>query len=253
MKTIIPLCIFTLLSTLPLTFAETICVAHRGNNAEFLENSSAAIISAAEMDAPGIEFDVQHTKDGVPIIMHDKTLKRTTLDNGTCPRSKEIKSLTFTEIKRNCLLKDNAPIPSLDETLNYLTTSSSHPYIELKDHPNVNTIEILKKHYLEKPEDLVIISFKSSYLSWVNNKRKDYPFLKQVTLIWVNKKSKNSIASYLNGIDVKKLKKRHFKALKKKALIVGVWTKNSEKSINYYKDLGVDFITTNHIRRCLTL
>ena len=42
------------------------CIAHRGNNKYFLENSIASVKSkAGEMNADGIEIDIRHTKDGL--------------------------------------------------------------------------------------------------------------------------------------------------------------------------------------------
>lgn len=52
-------------------------VAHRGNAAEFPENTLPALRSALELGARHIEFDVQLTADHVPIVLHDSNLKRT--------------------------------------------------------------------------------------------------------------------------------------------------------------------------------
>ncbi len=242
---------FTLFSNL--SMAKTICVAHRGNNAEFLENSMAAIKSAAQLGTPGIEFDIHHTKDGVPILMHDKDLKRLTKDDGICPRSKKVNALTFREIRSKCLLTNDEPVPSLADALRYLSKTSSAAYVELKDKPREQTVQVLKKYYATMPNKLVLISFKENYLAYMQGQKNKYPFLKKVKLLLVAKKSKKSISSYLDGIDVKKLKKKHLKRLRKAGKIIGVWTKNSEKSITYYKDLKIDFVTTNEVRRCLSL
>lgn len=52
-------------------------VAHRGNAAEFPENTLPAIRSAFAHGIPYVEFDVQLAADGVPVVIHDPDLQRT--------------------------------------------------------------------------------------------------------------------------------------------------------------------------------
>ncbi|MDO4572863.1 MAG: glycerophosphodiester phosphodiesterase [Clostridia bacterium] len=54
------------------------CIAHRGFSSRYPENTMPAFEKAAEIGADGAEFDVQLTKDGVPVIFHDESLKRIT-------------------------------------------------------------------------------------------------------------------------------------------------------------------------------
>jgi glycerophosphoryl diester phosphodiesterase len=51
-------------------------VAHRGNAAEFPENTLEALGSAVELGAHFVEFDVQLTGDLVPVLSHDSDLVR---------------------------------------------------------------------------------------------------------------------------------------------------------------------------------
>lgn len=51
-------------------------VAHRGNAADFRENSLDAIRSAIELGVPCVEFDVQMSADAVPCLSHDANLRR---------------------------------------------------------------------------------------------------------------------------------------------------------------------------------
>lgn len=53
-------------------------IAHRGYSAIAPENTLAAIAAAVEARAAAVEFDVQFAADGVPVLMHDPTLDRTT-------------------------------------------------------------------------------------------------------------------------------------------------------------------------------
>jgi glycerophosphoryl diester phosphodiesterase len=51
-------------------------IAHRGASREAPENSRAAFDAALRHAVSGIEFDVQLTLDGVPVLYHDRTLSR---------------------------------------------------------------------------------------------------------------------------------------------------------------------------------
>jgi glycerophosphoryl diester phosphodiesterase len=51
-------------------------IAHRGNAAEFPENTLAALGSAVDLGLRCVEFDVQLTVDHVPVVLHDSDLMR---------------------------------------------------------------------------------------------------------------------------------------------------------------------------------
>lgn len=53
-------------------------VAHRGASAQAPENTLAAVRRAIAHDADLVEVDVQRTKDGALVLLHDTTLNRTT-------------------------------------------------------------------------------------------------------------------------------------------------------------------------------
>jgi glycerophosphoryl diester phosphodiesterase len=52
-------------------------IGHRGASAVAPENTMAAFREAIAAGADGIEFDVRLTRDGVPVVIHDSTLRRT--------------------------------------------------------------------------------------------------------------------------------------------------------------------------------
>jgi glycerophosphoryl diester phosphodiesterase len=52
-------------------------IGHRGASAVAPENTMAAFREAIAVGADGIEFDVRLTRDGVPVVIHDSTLRRT--------------------------------------------------------------------------------------------------------------------------------------------------------------------------------
>ena len=67
-------------------------VAHRGNAAEFPENTLAALGSAVDLGLRHVEFDVQVTADHVPVVIHDADLQRV----GARPDS--VHSLTWPQL-----------------------------------------------------------------------------------------------------------------------------------------------------------
>lgn len=91
-------------------------VAHRGDWRNFPENSLAAIQSCIDMGVDMVEIDVAFTRDGVPVLMHDKTLDRTTTGKGA------ISSKTYAQLK-TLRLRDGLgrptehEIPTLEDAL----------------------------------------------------------------------------------------------------------------------------------------
>jgi len=57
-------------------------IGHRGDSAHAPENTHAAFDLALDGGADGIEFDVRLARDGVPVVIHDATLRRTALREG---------------------------------------------------------------------------------------------------------------------------------------------------------------------------
>src|SRR5262245_36006639 len=69
-------------------------VAHRGAKNIAPENTIAAFDAAADIGANYVELDVRPTKDGEIILMHDRTVDRTTNGKG------EVTDFTLAEIRR---------------------------------------------------------------------------------------------------------------------------------------------------------
>ncbi len=66
-----------LLSDLSDNQQRPLIIAHRGASAVAPENTLAAFKRAIELGADGIELDVRLAKNGVPVVIHDATLRRT--------------------------------------------------------------------------------------------------------------------------------------------------------------------------------
>jgi glycerophosphoryl diester phosphodiesterase len=92
-------------------------IAHRGSSGTHPENTLAAFLAAADEGAQMCELDVQATRDGAVVVMHDETVDRTTDGHGA------VGQLTLTEIQRlDAGAKFDAKfsgerIPTLDEVM----------------------------------------------------------------------------------------------------------------------------------------
>lgn len=71
-----------------------LAIAHRGDSKNAPENTLASFKRALEMGADGIELDVQLTKDGQLVVIHDERVDRTTDGIGY------VKDFTLKELKR---------------------------------------------------------------------------------------------------------------------------------------------------------
>lgn len=93
-----------------------IVAAHRGDWRNYPENSLAAIDNAIKMGVDIVELDVQRTKDGVLILMHDTSLDRTTTGKG---KVKEVTmdSIAKLNLKNGCAIRTIHKVPILEEAL----------------------------------------------------------------------------------------------------------------------------------------
>jgi glycerophosphoryl diester phosphodiesterase len=154
-------------------------VSHRGAAGMAPENTLAAVKEGVESGAPYIEIDVRLTSDGVPVLMHDGSLDRTTDGSGSVGerdwnyvRNLDAGGSFSAEFK-------GEPVPNLDTVLEYMKGTSSTLVIEVKspgEYPGIadTLLASLKKYGMEKR--VVVISFDAG---WVEGFRKLAP---EVTL-----------------------------------------------------------------------
>ena len=114
--------------------------AHRGAHLDVPENSLLAIKEAIDLGIDIAEVDVRFTKDKHLVIMHDKTINRTTNGNG------KVSDLTFEEIRKYRLKqKDsltNEIIPTLEEVL-LAAKGKILIDLDIKDDESIDSIIVL--------------------------------------------------------------------------------------------------------------
>lgn len=107
--------------------------AHRGSAGTHPENTMVAFMEAQNVGAEGIELDVQLTKDGEVVVIHDESLNRTTNGKGY------VKDYTLNELKKfdasYKFTKHTGPvkIPTLREVLEMFRLNNMLLNIELKN------------------------------------------------------------------------------------------------------------------------
>jgi glycerophosphoryl diester phosphodiesterase len=114
-------------------------IGHRGASAVAPENTMAAFREALAVGADGIEFDVRLTRDGVPVVIHDSTVRRT----GGLPQ--RVAELTWMEISRVDVgswfaqkkelppgTYANETVPSLAELFTLFQSNNATLYLEMK-------------------------------------------------------------------------------------------------------------------------
>lgn len=93
-----------------------IVAAHRGDWRNFCENSLEAIDNAARMGVDIVEIDLQRTKDGHLILMHDASLDRTTTGKGLIADT-TLAYIKTLYLKNGCNIRTIQRVPTLEEAL----------------------------------------------------------------------------------------------------------------------------------------
>ena len=121
--------------------------AHRGFSGKYHENTLLAFEKAVEAGADGIELDVQLTKDGEVVIIHDETIDRTTDGKGF------VADYTYDELKKidaSYIYKNHYgfnKIPTLKEYFTLIKDTKIITNIELKT--GINEYLGIEKKFLK--------------------------------------------------------------------------------------------------------
>ncbi|XP_063286409.1 glycerophosphodiester phosphodiesterase 1 isoform X1 [Pelobates fuscus] len=143
-------------------------IAHRGGGHDAPENTLAAIRTAAEHGATGVELDVEFTSDGVPILMHDDTIDRTTDGTG------RLRDVSYADLRRmNAAAKhrlrnqfQGEKVPTLEEAVRECINYNLTIYFDVKGHAN-EAAEALRKLYVSYPRlynSSIVCSFEPSVI-----------------------------------------------------------------------------------------
>ena len=235
---------------------QNITIGHRGYKSLYPENTLAGIKQAYLAGADGVEFDVRLTKDTIPVIIHDRSLKRTTNGSG------KINELTHAETQKfnnkHGDIISNEKIPTLYQAIELIKKYNLKANIELKHTRNKDDLvqiitKIIKDNKLYN--QVYISSFHPDYLYKI---RKIEP--KIITALNIGEIFKydfvnyvynnyfaSSIADFLNisilGPDYKLLNNKTIEYYQKKHLVLIPYTVNNIKDKKLFKNNKISYIT----------
>jgi len=153
-------------------------IAHRGYSAIAPENTLASFHSACNETIWGVEFDVHLSAEGIPIVIHDSTVDRTTNGKGQVAKKTlaELQSLDAGSWFHPRFASET--IPTLEETLGLFSNRQVTLYIEAKS-PHKWSLKGIN-HFIQvlQPwrDRCVILSFDHNFLSELNQQSRQFTF-----------------------------------------------------------------------------
>ncbi|MBI0577865.1 alkaline phosphatase D family protein [Neobacillus cucumis] len=263
-------------STLQPITSDVAVIAHRGASAYGPEHTLAAYKQAIKMKADYVEFDLQMTKDGQLIAMHDETLARTTNAKELYPDRApwRVKDFTLDEIKRldagswfNAAHPDLAKkeyigqrVPTLDEAIQFVKKHGNGKvglYMETKA-PDVypgmeeKLIEILQKNKVLDSKNLFLESFSEDSLRKLKTLAPNVKLIQLYSGAMLKGKDVyqefKRVSDYAAGVGPSKelVVPKFMEAAHQNQLLVHPWTVNSQDDLASLLSLGVDGEFTNN-------
>ena len=208
-------------------------IAHRGGAELFSENTLTAFRKSVELGVDAIECDVQLSKDGQLVIVHDSNLNR------VAGIDKNVSDLTMDEISR-IELPGGEKIPSLESALKSIDAPL---VIELKSLETASALSGLFEKNPDYVNKCIVISFFHDAILMMRSR---YPSLMTGALIAgfpvdpasVAKSCSTGMLSFnYNGLTEEYVERCH-----QGGVLVSVWAPGTEKEISDCLKAGVDAI-----------
>lgn len=233
-----------------------IIYAHRGSSGKYPENTMLAFEKAVEEGCDGIELDVQLTKDGRVVVIHDEDVMRTTGAEGA------VRDYTLEELKKldAGIVKEGAygfqAIPSFEEYCEFAASHKIITNIEIKtgvyyyEGIEEKVVELLRRYHLE--DKVLFSSF--NHLSILELTR-IAPEIPCGALL--GKKGLGNAGYYCSKFrfkyyhpDFNSLTKEDVENCKNHGIGLNVWTVNSTEEFNRLYDWKCDGAITNYPGLC---
>ena len=217
-------------------------IGHRGACGYAPENTLLSMRKALEMGLHGFEFDIQMSKDHVPVVIHDDNLRRTTNGQG------KIDELTFKELQQFDAGQGER-IPSLSEVFD-LVDRRCRLFIELKASHCTQAVLDVIEHYIQKQgwnsEQCIVCSFDHIQLLDLHQLN---PGIRTCALMAGIPVSLAEVAQQAHAWAFNPCIEHINQALvddaHKRDLKVFTWTANEPHQIAKAKSLGVDGVISN--------
>ena len=224
--------------------------AHRGASGYAPENTLPAFAMAEKQGADGIELDVQLTKDGELVVIHDEKIDRTSTGKGF------VRDYTLSELRKMSFcnhmeLYSGVKIPTLEEVLDLVRPGNMTVNIELKTgifwYPGIEekTLQVVKD---AKMEERVIYSSFNHY-SIMRMKAIDPSvkcgFLEESWILGAGAYTKSYGVECWHPL-YKTLTEETVKELKDNGIEINAWTVNEPDAVQSMIDLGIDSVINNY-------
>lgn len=225
-------------------------IAHAGYSAVAPANTLPAYIAAGESDFWGAECDIQRTKDGKWILMHNDTVDEMTDGTG------KVADLTYAELMaltvdygNNIESYPQLKIATLEEYLDVCKTYQLHPVIEIKDNADPDTVHEVAEILLAREEKdmFYIICFGREICLKMKTLAPEIPVYYLISYEDVSQEDIDfAVNNHLDGMDIHVyLPDDYVRAVVKSELDVFVWTIDDFDNAERFYRLGVNAITTN--------
>ena len=141
-------------------------IAHRCGGALTPENTLAGLRLAARLGCRGVEFDVMLAADGVPVLIHDETLQRTTSGQGRVAALSSAQLAALDAGGRHHPAFAVEPVPTLDEALQLCTALGLWANVEIKPSAGqeAGTGRVVARHAATAKGQLLLSSFSAEAL-----------------------------------------------------------------------------------------
>jgi glycerophosphoryl diester phosphodiesterase len=213
-------------------------VGHRGAAAYAPENTLLAFKKAIESQADAAECDVHMSRDGVPFVIHDSTLKRTFGIEGV------VKDMTADELKK-------ASVPTLAEYIQVLKGKCVQ-VIEIKDGVGVVAATVREVVRAGTQKETIFFSFNSVFVKEAKDLQPSIPAIWLVgakyepsTFDTLMKLKGECHADGL-GFAYTNVSSELAGFLRKDRVPLFVWTVPPGEEVDRLKECRVNFIITNH-------
>lgn len=222
-------------------------IAHRGYSSVFPENTLSSFAGALDIGADWIELDVQLTKDGEVVVLHDDSLMRTTGIEGsaadfTLEELKELDAGGWFDVPFA-----GEKIPTLREALELIGKTKVQVYLELKD---IGEKEGFEEAVLEAVNErgmagqCVFASFRYGYLQHLKELDGNLQVLYNTSSEKITLPEEFPADYY--GIGVNAVTPVQIKAIHDAGRKVFVWTVNTPAQMKEVQAMGADGIVTNY-------
>ena len=224
--------------------------AHRGFCGKYPENTMLAFRKALEAGVDGIELDVQLTKDGHPVIIHDETVNRTTNGTGTVASYllEDLQKLDASSVFAGQMGFN--PIPTLREYFELVKDTQILTNIELKtgvnQYPGIEAkvLELIREFNLE--DRIIISSFNHFSVMRMKEMAPElkYGFLSDTWILDAGAYTKaRDVECYHPSVNM--MTQEIVDELKANGRIINVWTVNKEEQIRDLYHKGIDCVIGN--------